>query len=148
MKKLLLVFGLLLATTITVNAQEISKNTIGLTFSSSNVTNGLEITYQHKISNRNRLQFDLGKSFKHSQFFITGEYQWVWKIENKLNWFIGPGVGYSNTGDSFLGFANTGIEYNFNIPLLISIETQPIIFNSDDIHFFESIFALSARYQF
>ena len=148
MKKLLITFCIIITATLSINAQETSKNTIGLTFRSLDVTKNAEITYQHKIGKRNRLQVDFAKSFKNSEYVITGEYQWIWKLEDKFSWYAGPGIGYSNFGEKPFGFGNIGIEYDFKIPLLLSIENRLVTFNSDDVKFLKGLFLLSARYQF
>lgn len=145
-----------------MNAQDISKNAIGLRLGDNDGFGG-EITYQRGISDENRLEFDLG--FRNSSdinaFKIVGLYQWVWEIDNKFNWYAGAGGGFGswnstvlNTKDSgtFLFAAgDVGIEYNFDIPLQLSLDARP------ELHVFSKGYrnsnfgpdiALSVRYKF
>jgi hypothetical protein len=61
-------------------------------------------------------------------------YQWVWNIDGGFNWYAGVGgigtFGYDydnrNYNDSICFAAgDIGIEYNFDIPLLISLDFRP-----------------------
>lgn len=144
------------------NAQEISKNALGLRLGSNDGFGG-EISYQRALGSNNRLELDLG--FRNSNnvdaFKIVGLYQWVWNIEGGFNWYagIGGGVGsYSydykgakDNGAFFLAAGDLGIEYNFDIPLLISLDFRPEFYSNSD-KFRENSFgpdvALGIRYQF
>ena len=163
MKKIisLTVFCLLCSTGLF--AQEIAKNALGIRVGDSDGF-GTEISYQRAIGGNNRLEFDLGwtdrKNF--DAFRLTGLYQWVMNIDGGFNWYVGAGagVGAVDFDDDFPGdndddsdtFAyvagDIGIEYNFNIPLLLSLDVRPEIgFNdyNDDLDF---DIALGIRYQF
>ena len=59
MKKLFLSALILVGFTFSADAQEISKNALGLRLG-SNDGFGAEISYQRKLSNSTRLEFDLG----------------------------------------------------------------------------------------
>ncbi|AEH02409.1 hypothetical protein [Lacinutrix sp. 5H-3-7-4] len=163
MKKIFLV--LLIAVGYTAGAQEISKNAIGLRLGDDDGF-GAEVTYQRAIQDNNRLEFDLGvRSGKnYDGFKLAGLYQWVWNIDGGFNWYAGAGGGigaydYDNDfyRDEFRNDYNetfafvagdVGIEYNFDIPLLLSLDVRPeIAFGDirDDLHF---DLALSVRYQF
>ncbi|WP_369810772.1 hypothetical protein [Tenacibaculum finnmarkense] len=85
MKKLLLAIGFLTLATVSVNAQDISENAIGVRFG-DNSGFGAEISYQRKLSNTNRLEIDLGirGNNNYSGIKATGLYQWVWQLENDL----------------------------------------------------------------
>ncbi len=139
-----------------ISAQSISKNALGLRIGDNDGFGG-EISYQRHIGNNNRLEFDLG--FRDSNnveaFKLVGLHQWVYKIDNNFNWFVGVGAGVgayetpNNDGAFALAAADLGIEYNFNIPLLLSLDIRPEIgFNdnySDDL---DLDIALGIRYQF
>jgi hypothetical protein len=106
-----------------------------------------------------------GKNF--DGYKIAGLYQWVMPIENRFNWYVGVGGGLGsynfkdkdndfNNGndyrDTFLFAAgDIGIEYNFEIPLLISLDFRPELgfgdsnYNNDGL---DLDIALSLRYQF
>ena len=160
MKKLGFITVVLLGFMYNVNAQDISSNAIGLRFG-DNDGFGAEISYQHKIKDSNRLEFDLG--FRDNKNFdiwkLTGIYQWVWSIDGGFNWYAGFGAGigsvdikgFDNDDGVFVNAAgNVGVEYNFDIPLLISLDFRPEFgivndFGNNDL---DMDIALSLRYQF
>jgi hypothetical protein len=157
MKKLFLFIGFLTMSALTANAQDISENAIGLRFGDNNGIGG-EISYQRALGENNRLEIDLGlrNNSTVNSFKATGLYQWVWKLENRFNWYVGVGGGVGswkvkNTDASstfFYGAGDIGIEYNFEIPLLISLDFRPEIGFSDIYDGINSDIALSLRYQF
>ncbi|WP_269222691.1 MULTISPECIES: hypothetical protein [Flavobacterium] len=151
---------------LTVQAQEISsKNTIGLRFG-NNHGFGVEITYQKKISLKNRLELDFGfTNDNHTDALkISGIYQWYWKIEKELDWYagFGGGLGSWNTNDNYNNeyagdnglFAvlngNIGIEYNFKeIPIQLAMDTRPeFVFNNYEKNDFGFNVGLAIRYRF
>lgn len=99
---------------------------------------GGEITYQHPLSETNRLELDLG-STSHS-LGITGIYHWVNDLSNwteGMYWYLGPGaaVGFSNTIPSgttsrfMLGVAGQiGLEYKFEFPLQLTLDYRPVYY--------------------
>lgn len=147
MKKLFLTFGLFLAA-FTVSAQEISDNAIGVRFGDNNGFGG-EISYQRKLSDSNRLEIDLGIR-KGDAFKATGLYQWVWELEDQFNWFagFGGGIASANSSTAIFGAGVVGIEYNFDIPIVISLDYRPEIGFSGFYDGFQSDFGLGIRYQF
>jgi hypothetical protein len=158
MKKLLLFATILFG--FIANAQNISENALGLRLGSNNGF-GSEISYQRKLSSNNRLELDLGWRSSHSinATKLTGLYQWVWNIDQEFNWYagFGGGLGSWNTANTvnkdsgtFLYVAGTiGIEYNFDIPLQISLDLRPEIGGNG---YYENNFgtdlALGIRYKF
>ena len=132
MKKVFLTIGLFLATFLTVNAQEISENAIGIRFGNNNGFGG-EVSYQRKLSDNNRLEVDLGIR-KGNAFKATGLYQWVWQLEERFNWFagVGGGIAAGKGSTALFGAGVIGIEYSFN----------------DFYDGFQSDFGLGVRYQF
>ena len=165
MKKVVLIIGLLFTGALTMNAQEISKNALGLRFGDNGGLGG-EISYQKALGDNNRLEVDLGlrNNTGASSFKGTGIYQWVWKLENKFNWYAGVGAGVGSwkvkdqtvggvtvKGSSdvfFYGAGNIGIEYNFDTPILLSLDYRPEFGFSNVYDGFNSDIALSVRYQF
>ena len=158
MKKLLLSATVLFG--FVANAQNISENALGLRLGSNNGF-GSEISYQRKLSSNNRLELDLGWRSSHniSATKLTGLYQWVWNIDQEFNWYagVGGGLGSWNTSNTinkdsgtFLYVAGTiGIEYNFDIPLQISLDLRPELgghgYNENN---FGTDLALGIRYKF
>ncbi|GGW64078.1 hypothetical protein DFQ11_102158 [Winogradskyella epiphytica] len=162
MKKLFLLGALLIGFTTVTTAQEIAKNAIGLRIGDSDGF-GTEVSYQRGLGDNNRLEIDLGwRDGKHYDGFkLAGLYQWVWNIDGGFNWYAGAGGGLGSFGydddykgkndynETFVFLAgDIGIEYNFDFPLLLSLDFRPELgfgdFN-DDLDF---DIALGIRYQF
>ncbi|WOD43485.1 hypothetical protein [Hwangdonia lutea] len=163
MKKLFLLSVAVLGFTFSASAQEISNNAIGLRLGDSDGF-GAEISYQHALGDNNRLELDLGwrDGKNYDGFKLAGLYQWVWNLDGGFNWYAGAGGGLgsfsvnvpggSDATDTFIFAAgDVGIEYNFDIPLLLSLDFRPEIgfgndnFNNNDLDF---DIALGIRYQF
>lgn len=161
MKNLVLIVTFFTAV-ISINAQDISSHAIGVRFGDNDGFGG-EISYQHALTDNNRVELDLGfRNHKHFDAFkLSGLYQWVWNIDGGFNWYAGVGAGigswsigndYSGDGDEgiFLNLdGDLGIEYNFDFPLLVSLDVRPefgIIGDYGDDADFD--IALGVRYQF
>lgn len=147
MKKVLLACSFILAVTFSASSQEISENAIGLRFSGGSGLGG-SISYQNKLADTNRLEINLGLSDEFSEFKATALYQWVWNLEDKFNWYAGFGGGLDSGYSSLFAAGVIGIEYNFDAPLLISLDYRPEIGITGNYDGLNSSFALSARYQF
>ncbi|MEC3907919.1 hypothetical protein VOI54_12890 [Tamlana sp. 2201CG12-4] len=163
MKKLFILSLALFGFSLASVAQEISENAIGLRLGDSDGL-GAEISYQHALGSNNRLEVDLGwrDGKDYNGFKLAGLYQWVWKLDGNFNWYAGAGGGLgsfnfenpngNDISDTFLFAAgDIGIEYNFEIPLLISLDFRPEIgfgnstYDNNDLDF---DIALGIRYQF
>ncbi|MBQ4819236.1 hypothetical protein [Aquimarina sp. MMG016] len=162
-KRILFIATFLLISFGSIQAQEISKHAIGLRLSESEGF-WAEASYQASLSSNTRAELDLGIQGRnrYKALKLTGIYQWVFNIDGGLNWYVGPGIGgglvdFDNDVrrdrddlETF-GFVtgDVGIEFNFDFPLLISLDFRPEIYfddyNDDDINF---NLGLSARYQF
>ena len=148
MKKIVLGLSLLVGSIFTINAQEISDNAIGLRFGGGNGVGG-EISYQKSLGDSNRLEIDLGLANEFTNFKATGLYQWVWNLENQFNWYAGVGGGIVSAGETGIyGSGVVGIEYNFDAPILLSIDYRPEIGIAGGLNGLNSDVALSVRYQF
>jgi hypothetical protein len=159
MKKIILVTCVLIASFISANAQ-VDPNAIGLRFGGGD-NSGVEISYQHGLSDVNRLELDLGYGFSsnYDQFKISGIYQWVFGIEDGFSWYVGPGAsfgfytydnGYNGNDSEFYlqALGQVGLEYKFDFPLQLSVDFRPgveIVPDLGDIH---GSIAFSARYVF
>jgi len=156
----LLIALVLVVSVYTVNAQ-VANHAIGLRLGGGDGF-GTEISYQHGLSDLNRLEFDLGmhSGKYYSAWGLAGIYQWVWNIDGGFNWFAGAGgrIGswnwdhdYRGTNSSgmFLAVAgDIGIEYAFPVGIQIGLDARPeigIIYH--DNAFINNI-AFSVRYQF
>jgi len=160
MKKLFLLSLAILGFVFTSNSQNIADNAIGLRIG-DNDGFGAEVSYQRALGDNNRLEADLGwrSGSSYDGFKLAGLYQWVFPLDGSFNWYVGAGGGigsYSfdvpggnDTSDTFFFAAgDIGIEYDFEIPLLISLDFRPELgFGdfSDDLDF---DIALGIRYQF
>lgn len=115
---------------VSINAQDISKDDLGLRLGDSDGFGG-EVSYQRGLSENNRLEFDLGwrDGKNYDGFKLACLYQWVWNIDGVFNWYAGGGLGsysFNNNGNDFTdtivyAAGDIGIEYNFEIPLLTII---------------------------
>lgn len=146
MKKILLALNLIFAISVTVNAQDIANNAIGVRIVGGNGT-GVEISYQKHLNNNNRLEVDLGLASKANDFKATGLYQWVWNIEEQLNWYAGVGGGIASAGQlGVYGAGVVGFEYSFKAPILIALDYRPEIGFSSSLGI--SNIGIAFRYQF
>lgn len=143
MKKVILSAIMLIGLAFTAQAQTISKNALGLRLGDNDGFGG-EISYQRALSSNNRLELDLGWRNR-DNYYNDGDlnavklaalYQWVWNIDGGFNWYagIGGGVGswdhkYNNgnkdNGTFAFAAGDIGIEYNFDIPLMVSLDFRP-----------------------
>ncbi len=155
---------------LSVNAQDISEHALGLRLGDSDGF-GAEISYQKSIGRYNRAEINLGwrDSRNFDAFKLAGLYQWVHSIDGNFNWYYGvggglgsvdfepiPGTGGTGSvtpdGGLFVfGAGNIGVEYNFDIPLLLSLDFRPEIGLLGYDNFSDSFdfdIALGIRYQF
>lgn len=165
MKKLILLVFAVVGFSMSSNAQAIADNALGLRLGDSDGF-GAEISYQRALGDNNRLELDLGwrDGKNYDGFKLAGLYQWVFPLDGSFNWYVGAGGGigsfsyeaydpinkrrFDDSETFFFAAGDIGIEYNFDIPLLISLDFRPEIgfgdFN-DDLDF---DIALGIRYQF
>lgn len=163
MKKIVLSAFMLLGLAFGAQAQDISKNALGLRLGDNDGFGG-EVSYQRGLGDNNRLELDLGwrNSDNIDAFKLAGLYQWVWNIDGGFNWYAGVGGGigswsYDGPGDPdndsgtiLFAAGDIGIEYNFDIPLQLSLDIRPeLYFNSDDYRedSFGPDIALGIRYR-
>ncbi|WP_452222018.1 hypothetical protein [Lacinutrix salivirga] len=164
MKKVILVFVAFLGATAMMSAQSISENAIGLRFG-DNDGFGAEVSYQRGLGDNNRLELDLGirTGNNYDGFKLAGLYQWVWVLDGDFNWYVGAGGGVASysfdnvpngidDSETFVFAAgDIGVEYNFDIPLQLSLDFRPEIgfgdgvYGNDDLDF---DIALGVRYRF
>ena len=162
MKKIILSAFMLIGLTFAAQAQDISENVLGLRLG-SNDGFGKEVSYQRGMSNINRLELDLGwkSSNNVDAFKLAGIYQWVWNIDGDFNWYAGAGGGlgsWSNSnhtnGTFIFAAGDVGIEYNFDIPLQLSLDVRPELgfgeykYTNSNLDIFSPDIALGVRYRF
>ncbi|WP_395051632.1 outer membrane protein [Flavobacterium sp.] len=169
MKKIILSAIMLMGLAFTAQAQDISKNAIGLRLG-DNDGFGAEVSYQRGLSNSNRLELDLGwrnrSNYYNNGYYgnddaikLAGLYQWVWNIDGGFNWYAGVGGGFGSYNSDYNGvndngvfaFAagDVGIEYNFDFPLQLSLDFRPELGgNGYYENSYSSDIALGVRYRF
>ncbi len=161
MKKTFLVVLAFIGFAVTVHAQGIADNALGIRVGDNDGI-GTEVNYQRALGENNRLEVGLGWNSGDNVdvFKLTGLYQWVFVLDGNFNWYVGAGggVGQVNFDSGFQGgnddetffFASgdIGIEYNFNIPLLLSLDFRPEIGFGDYRDDFDFDLGLGIRYQF
>ncbi len=134
MKKAIVTIMALVAFAVTVNAQ----NALGARINvDGGYGYGAELSFQHGLSDRNRLELDFGwNNHKHyDQIGITGVYQWQFNIVGNLSWFVGVGgnVGIW-TSSSYNDFTlsvvgQVGIEYKLDaVPLQFAFDYRPMAY--------------------
>jgi hypothetical protein len=165
MRKIFLTAVVLMSVALGANAQEIRKNAIGLRMGDNDGFGG-EISYQRALTGNNRLEVDLGwrDNKNYDAFKVVGLYQWIWNIDGGFNWYAGVGAGlgsyafkegrwndnYDRRGTFLVGAGNLGIEYVFDIPLMLSLDIRPELYFGDDFRNdnFGPDIALGIRYTF
>jgi hypothetical protein len=163
MKLVKLATAIFFLATLSMSAQEISEHALGLRLGDSDGF-GAEISYQKSIARYNRLELDLGwrDSRDYDAFKLAGVYQWVHQLDGNFNWYYGVGGGLGSVdfeprpngadGGLFIfGAGDIGVEYNFDIPLLLSLDFRPeigIVGYDDFSDNFDFDIALGIRYQF
>ncbi|AIM61622.1 hypothetical protein IZU89_14760 [Cellulophaga lytica] len=157
--------------TATLSAQDIAEHTAGLRLGDSKGF-GAELSYQKSLTRYTRLEANLGwrDSKNFDAFKVSGIHQWVFAIDNGFNWYYGAGAGFGSVdfepiadpnnpsnvqkpdGGLFIFAAgDVGIEYNFDFPLLVSLDIRPEIGLTGYEHFsdnFDFDIALGLRYKF
>ena len=133
MKRIILSLALVMSIYSTLSAQANGK-AIGVRGG-----NGGEISFQTALGGNNRLELDLGLNSwdddsDYGGFGLTGVYQWVWGLDQLapgFKWYVGlgPQIGTWNN-KKYSGFAlgivgQIGLEYNFTIPLQLSLDYRP-----------------------
>ena len=159
MKKIILTLALAMSMVGAMNAQvvaaQVMDRAIGLRFGY-----GGEITFQQPLGDAHRLEVDLGLTGY--GFGLHGVYQWVWDlstIADGVNWYAGVGgsIGSFYFGnDNFFNdkvfdvgiLGQVGIEYNFTIPLQVSLDYRPGIYFLDGVSPSYTGICLSGRYRF
>ena len=154
MKKIILACVLLISSFGFANAQtsgaQSEKNAIGL-----RIGWGAEASYQRFLNNGNRIEADLGLDWG-GGINVAGTYQWVFDLSALspgFNWYVGPGVALGLWDKNFaVGIIGSiGIEYNFAIPLQLSLDWRPGFYlntGNSNFNFGYTGFALGVRYRF
>jgi len=113
---------------------------------------GGELSYQHTLGGANFAELDLGL-WQHG-FKLTGAYDFILAGDGNFNLYAGPaaavGTWKVNDNSDFVAGVGgqIGVEYNFPIPLQLSLDWEPIYYFGDDHGFYAYGIALGVRYRF
>lgn len=159
MRRTYFVFIMLFIATI-ANGQY-SNNAIGLRLVGGEGL-GTEISFQHNLTELNRVEFDLGSipGNDYSAWALTGIYQWVWGINGDFNWYAGGGGKLGNwrpddrnttkdDGSFLFGvIGNIGIEYSLPSGIVLGFDVRPEIGLINHSNALRNNLAFSVRYRF
>ncbi len=118
---------------------------------------GAEVSYQRYVMPQGRFEGTLG--INRYGFSVEGMYQWMFDFPASTagiwQWYAGVGIGTGawDHNDFKHGFAlgllgQAGIEYTFNIPLIISLDYRPGFYFTPETKFDWSGVGLGLRYCF
>lgn len=121
---------------------------------------GAELSTMWNFGNRTEIDLGWSSNDHHTNFTLTGIYQWQGEIGSGFGWFAGVGArvaywswedGYNN-GDSEIALAlaaQAGIEYQFSaIPIQLSLDIRPAFYLIPDTDFHWGDIAFGIRYMF
>jgi hypothetical protein len=110
---------------------------------------GVELSYQH-LMRANRLELNLGLSDFNGGLNLAGTYQWVKPLEGNFSWYFGCGAGVRHRDNSFglAALGQLGIEYNFSIPVQLSLDWRPGLTLVPEVGFWATSVGFSVRYRF
>ena len=128
----------------------------------------LEASYQHAIASRNMFDITAGASNVWNGWAYTEAncmFDWIFNINGGWNWYVGPGVGlgfaygrnWSDNGYNPFRLnvgGQIGFEYQFGIPLNLSIDWRPMFnvfgFTNNAYPIYNSFYsvAIGVRYRF
>ena len=125
MKRFIILSFLVIGAFVATNAQP---RAIG-----ANLGGNIDFSYQQGMGSGNMFDIAVGL-FDYNGLSATVCYDWIWNIEGGFNWYAGPGAGVSVGGlfhdDAYFGLCiggMIGVEYQFGIPLNLSIDYRPMI---------------------
>lgn len=98
---------------------------------------GADFSYQHSFASRNMIDMSVGVSGfwgNYGYADVNCMFDWVFNISGGWNWYVGPGLGlgcywgqhYGKTPVRVNLGAQIGVEYQFNIPLNLSLDFRPM----------------------
>jgi len=128
----------------------------------------VEASYQHSIAKINMLDISAGVTNEWNGWAYAEAncmFDWVFNIKGGWNWYVGPGVGLGLGYGRFWNEHNynpfrvnvgaqLGFEYQFGIPLNLSIDWRPMVnvlgFGHNAYPIYKSFynFAIGVRYRF
>lgn len=114
---------------------------------------GAEISYQFPLASKTRAEADLGiYGGKDGGFILTGIHQWMFGLQDGLNWYVGvgPQIGALNKSLGLGVAGQIGIEYNIpSVPIQLSLDYRPGWFIIPSDYSFQPYgFGIGIRYTF
>ncbi len=156
MKKIIIAIVAIFAMTTAANAQ---LSGIGVRLGGGQGY-GAELSTLWNFGNRVEIDLGWGSNNHHTDFSLTGIYQWQGELGSGFGWFAGVGGwlgmwswdnGWDDgEGNFYLALAaQAGIEYNFDaIPIQLSLDVRPRFNLIPNTHFDWGGVALGIRYRF
>src|SRR5699024_8074865 len=94
MQKLKLLILFFIGFTTLSIAQDLADHSLGIRVGDNNGL-GMEVTYQHLLEENKRLEAGLAwhKGTHLNSYKLTALHQWVWVLEDNINWYAGAGSG-------------------------------------------------------
>lgn len=109
------------------------------------VGGNMEFSYQHSLfSGDNMVEVTAGASNYFPRIIrgvprnygfmgVTATFDWIYNINGGWNWYLGPGVGLGYYWQDYYGptrinlnvCGQIGVEYQFDIPLTLSLDWRP-----------------------
>ena len=120
---------------------------------------GAELSTMWNVGNRVEIDLGWGNGDNHTDFTLTGIYQWQGELGSGFGWFAGVGArvaywqwsaGHASDSDIALGLAGqAGLEYQFSaIPIQLSLDIRPCFYLIPETNFHWGDIALGIRYMF
>ena len=120
---------------------------------------GAELSTLWNFGNRVEIDLGWGNGDNHTDFTLTGIYQWQGELGSGFGWFAGVGArlaywqwsaGNASDSDIALGLAGqAGLEYQFSsIPIQLSLDIRPCFYLIPETNFHWGDIALGIRYIF
>lgn len=163
MRKTFCFYLILLGSILYANSQSIADNALGLRLGGNDGVS-LEFSYQRAFTDVTRLEVDFGfrRGNSYDGYKLASIYQWLWEIDTNFNWYAGVGAGLSHYSSEtyqpqnksnykysktyIFAAGDIGVEYDFDIPILISLDLRPELGS-----YYSGLgidFAFGIRYQF
>ena len=124
MKRFLIAAVLVLGFTVAANAQP---RAIGGTLGY-----GVNFSYQNYVGGQSNMIDLVAGLWGFNGIHAACAYDWIFPIQGGWNWYVGPGagVGFDFVDKGYFALnvgGQIGVEYQFNIPLNLSLDYRPMI---------------------
>ncbi|PWJ43916.1 outer membrane insertion C- signal [Sediminitomix flava] len=112
------------------------------------------IDFVYNLGGANRIH--AGMTFGSGGVGLEGFYDWNFVVDQKIKFYVGPGVGLGLHDDFTLGIGGEGgVEYQFNAPITVGFDWRPMLnfFGNNgeggsNTNFNAGNFGVNVRYRF